>query len=90
MIFDSDAVKQLVRNYHGFYLLKEKSSGDVLHYGSEVHSCNLEVDCQTGQITVNLRDGEQQFNRIIRLLLREKEHEGSEILEGIMSSTRGI
>ena len=59
MIFDSDAVKQLVRNYHGFYLLKEKSSGDVLHYGSEVHSCNLEVDCQTGQITVNLRDGEQ-------------------------------
>ena len=59
MIFDSDAVKQLVRNYHGFYLLKEKSSGDVLHYGSEVHSCNLEVDCQTGQITVNLRDGER-------------------------------
>ena len=58
MIFDTDAVKQLVRNYHGFYLLKEKSVGDVLHYGSDVHNCNLVVDCKTGEISVNLRGGE--------------------------------
>ena len=58
MIFDLDAVKQLVRNYHGFYLLKEKSRGNVLNYGSDVHSCSLLVDCETGEITVKLREGE--------------------------------
>ena len=32
--------------------------GSVLQYGSDVHTCNLVVDCKTGQITVNLTDGE--------------------------------
>jgi len=46
----------MVRNYHGFYLVKGKSEGDVLHYGSEAHDCSVVVDCGRGEVTVRLRE----------------------------------
>ena len=46
----------MVRNYHGFYLVKGKSEGAVLQYESEAHQCAVMVDCRAGEITVRLRE----------------------------------
>ena len=56
MIFDVDAVKQLVRQYNGFYLVKGGSGGGVLQYKSDAHCCSIHVDCGSGEVRVTLQE----------------------------------
>ena len=56
MIFDVDAVKQLVRQYNGFYLVKGGSGGGVLQYMSDAHGCSVHVDCGSGEVRVTLQE----------------------------------
>ena len=56
MIFDVDAVKQLVRQYNGFYLVKGGSGGGVLQYKSDAHGCSIHVDCGSGEVRVTLQE----------------------------------
>ena len=36
--------------------MKGKSDGNVLRFGSDVHNCNIVVDCGAGEVTVILRE----------------------------------
>ena len=54
MVFDTDAVKQVVRPYIGYYLVKAGCVGEILQYKSDVHSCSVFIDCGSGEITVKL------------------------------------
>jgi len=54
MIFDVDAVKQLIRHYNGFYLVKSSCVGDTLLYKSDEHCCSVKIDCKLGDVTVIL------------------------------------
>jgi len=54
MIFDVDAVKQLIRHYNGFYLVKSSCVGNTLLYKSDEHCCSVKIDCDSGDVTVIL------------------------------------
>ena len=56
MVFDTDAVKQVVRPYIGYYLVKAGSVGSVLQYKSESHNCSVLINCGSGEITVRLNE----------------------------------
>ena len=56
MVFDADAVKQVVRPYIGYYLVKAGSVGGVLHYKSDAHDCSVLINCGSGEITVKLNE----------------------------------
>ena len=56
MVFDIDAVKQVLRPYIGYYLVKAGSVGQVLQYNSDAHNCSILIHCGSGEITVKLNE----------------------------------
>ena len=82
MVFDTDAVKQVVRPYIGYYLVKAGSVGSVLQYKSDAHNCSVLINCGSGEITVKLNEEYRGKSTVVK-----KSENYNTIHEVIMSTS---
>jgi len=70
MIFDVDAVKQLVRHYNGFYLVKGGCTEERLQYKTvKDNDCQVDIDCSLGEVTVTLQEEYRGRNSVTKKTL---------------------